>query len=73
MGNNDNNDILSDILDLISIWLNLKNLELNEQQINDLNNHLKMQDESLLGKIIEQNEELIRLNKRILRILKDRK
>lgn len=74
MDNNNNNDnLVSDLLDIISIYLALKNLELNEQQVNDLNDHLRKQDNNYLQKAIEQNELIISQNNEILRLLKELK
>ena len=52
---------LSSILNLISIWLQVKNLDLNEEQIKYLDEHLNKQDNDYLQKIYEQNERIISL------------
>ena len=54
-------EILSSILNLISIWLQVKNLYLNEEQIKYLDEHLNKQDNDYLQKIYEQNERIISL------------
>lgn len=64
-----------DLLDLISILsfvIGLENLELNTKQVNDLQDHLSHQDNNLLAKIIQQNEELIELDKQIIDLLKEK-
>lgn len=59
-----------DILTVLSFGVSLMNLTLNEQQVNNLDAHLKEQDDILrkeqnemLEKIIEQNEEIIKIIK----------
>ena len=64
--NNDDNNQLGNFLDVISIVLQLENLELNEKQIRYLDEHLQKQDTKFLQKIYEQNEETIRLLKKLL-------
>ena len=60
--NNENNRILtSDFIQLLSLYLQIKNLQLNEQQVNDLNAHLQSQDNDYLKTIIKQNDEIISL------------
>ena len=47
--NEENNGILTnDFLQLLSLYLQIKNLQLNEQQVNDLNKHLETQDNDYL-------------------------
>ena len=55
------NYLSSDILDIISIWLRVQNLELNEKQIQFLDEHLNKQDNNYLKKIYEQNNKIISL------------
>ena len=55
------NYLSSDILDIISIWLQVQNLELNEKQIQLLDDHLNKQDNNYLKKIYEQNNKIISL------------
>lgn len=65
MANNWEEDNLSflDILTILSFIIGLENLELNENQVKHLEKHLSQQDETLLSKIISQNEEIINLLK----------
>ena len=53
-------------LDVISIVLQLENLELNEKQIKYLDEHLNKQDTRFLQKIYKQNEKIITLLETIL-------
>ena len=64
MGNFGEEWTFIDIISVLSFIIGLQNLELNEKQVRDLDNHLKEQDENQLAKIIQQNEELIALDKR---------
>lgn len=67
-----NNELsLLDILNILSFIVGLQNLELNEKQSNDLQKHLSSQDDILikeqnemLKKLINQNNEIISLLKR---------
>lgn len=68
---NNNDGIISDLLDIISIYLALKNLELNEKQVNDLNEHLQKQDNNYLQRAIEQNNLILSKQEEIIRLLKD--
>lgn len=59
-----------DILTILSYLIGVQNLNLNEKQVNDLDQHLQEQDDilikqqnSMLKKIIEQNETIINLLK----------
>ena len=61
---------LLDILTILSFIIGVQNLELNEEQVSNLEKHLNNQDailkkeqNQMLQKIIEQNEEIIRLIK----------
>lgn len=58
-----------DIISILSFIIGLQNLELNEKQVQDLQNHLNEQDNNQLATIIAQNEELIELDKRIIKLL----
>lgn len=67
--NNEQLGIL-DVLAVVSFIIAIKNLQLNNEQVASLQEHLKKQDDVLeqeqnkmLEKIIKQNEELIRLLK----------
>lgn len=62
---NDDNQ-LGNFLDVISIVLQLENLELNEKQIKYLDEHLQKQDTQFLKKIYEQNERIISLLEELL-------
>ena len=70
MGNFGEEWTFIDIISVLSFIIGLQNLELNEKQVRDLDNHLKEQDENQLAKIIQQNEELIALDKEIIKLLK---
>ena len=63
---NDDNNNLGNFLDVISIVLQLENLELNEKQIKYLDEHLNKQDTQFLKKIYEQNERIISLLEELL-------
>lgn len=61
---------LLDILTILSYIIGVENLNLNEQQANALDEHLKNQDSilieeqnAMLKKIIEQNEEILKILK----------
>ena len=58
-----NNLSFLDLLTILSFIIGIENLNLNIQQNDSLEQHLSIQDEKLLNKIIEQNEEIIRLLK----------
>lgn len=60
-----------DVLTVLSFIIGLQNLELNEKQVKGLDKHLKEQDERLLAKIINQNEEIIELLKELKNGRKD--
>lgn len=62
-----------DIISILSFIIGLENLELNNKQVNSLEEHLHHQDNNLLAKIIQQNEELIELDKQIIELLKEKK
>ena len=66
--NNDDNNQFGNFLDVISVVLQLENLELNEKQIRYLDEHLQKQDTKFLQKIYEQNQEIIRLLKKLLEL-----
>ena len=69
----DGNGVIGDLLDIISIYLALKNLELNEQQVNDLNEHLKKQDNNYLQRAIEQNQQILDKLDKILSLMTDKR
>ena len=64
--NNDDNNQLGNFLDVISVVLQLENLELNERQIKYLDEHLQKQDTQFLKKIYKQNETIISLLEELL-------
>lgn len=64
-----NENLIENFLELISIALAFVNIDLNDKQINALQKHLHEQDNSFLKKIVEQNEEIIRLGKEIIKLL----
>ena len=61
-----------DLISILSFIIGLQNLELNEKQVNALDRHLSEQDNNQLAKIIAQNEELIELDKQIIKLLEER-
>ena len=63
MFNEDQQLTFLDILSIGSFILAIKNLKLNNDQVNGLQKHLQDQDENLLKTIIKQNEEIIKLLK----------
>lgn len=52
-----------DILTILSFVVGLENLRLNDIQMQNLDEHLAKQDNVLLQKIIDQNDEIISLLK----------
>ena len=58
-----NNWTFIDIIGILSFVIGLENLDLNQKQVSNLERHLSDQDTQLLAKIIEQNEEIIKLLK----------
>ena len=64
--NDDDSNQLGNFLDIISVVLQLENLELNEKQIKYLDEHLQKQDAQFLKKIYEQNEVIISLLESLL-------
>ena len=65
MGKNnwDNEWDFIDIISILSFIIGLENLELNQKQVSSLDKHLSAQDNQILAKIIQQNEEIIQLLK----------
>lgn len=61
-----------DIISILSFIVGLENLELNNKQVANPEQHLHHQDNNLLAKIIQQNEELIDLDKQIINLLKEK-
>ena len=65
-----NNLTFLDIITILSFYIGLENLQLNEEQVNNLDQHLQQQDHILINdqnemlrKIIQQNDEIIQLLK----------
>ena len=54
-----NNENLGNFLNALGVMLALVNIDLNDKQIDQLNAHLKNQDENFLGKSVEQNKTLL--------------
>lgn len=54
---------LADTLGIMSLYIGLKNLDLNKQQVDTLMSEMKDEQNSMLSIIIKQNEEIIRLLK----------
>ena len=52
-----------DIISVLSFIIGLENLELNQKQVSSLDKHLTNQDNQILAKIIQQNEDIIQLLK----------
>ena len=69
--NNENNGILTnDFLQCLSLHLQVKDVQLNEQQVNDLNKHLETQDNDYLQTLIKQNEGLKKQKEQIISLLR---
>lgn len=62
-----------DVLTILSFIIGVENLSLNQKQVTDLEAHLSKQDSELLSKIIAQNEKLIQLDTRIIKLLEEDK
>lgn len=60
-----------DIISLMSFYIGLKNLELNEQQVEGLMKEMTDNQDKLLIKSIQQNETIIRQNSEIIQLLKE--
>ena len=58
-----------DFITLVSFIIAIKNYNLNNIQVKNLDAHLQKQDDVQLQKIIEQNELLIAQNNEMLRLL----
>lgn len=85
-GGNDLQFLSEWVLEVLSIYLQLVNLELNEKQIQELHSHLRTQEENFLKRAIgqneillkkleysiEQNDILIKQNEELLNILKNK-
>lgn len=51
------------LINLLSLQIGLENLRLNQQQVDGIMKELQSTQDSMLNKIYEQNEEIIRLLK----------
>ena len=52
-----------DIVSILSFFIGLKNLSLNKVQVNDIMQELQNNQNGMLSKIIEQNEQIIQMLK----------
>lgn len=74
MWNNDggnNNDITGNLLDALSLLVGLYNLELNNQQSRQLMSEMSQHQNTMLAKIIKQNEVIIEQNNRLEKLLQN--
>lgn len=62
MNNNEGFGFL-DLLTILSFGIGVENLRLNKQQVEQLMNEMTSEQNAMLKKIIEQNEEIISLLK----------
>lgn len=68
-----NNLDFIDLINILSFYIAIKNLEENEEQSDLLKNKLDEQDNIYLKKSIEQNELIIKQNEEIINLLKESK
>lgn len=61
--NNNNGFNFIDMLAVLSFGIGLENLRLNKQQVEQLMNEMTSEQNAMLKKIIEQNDEIIALLK----------
>lgn len=52
-----------DIVSILSFFIGLENLSLNKVQVNDIMQELQNNQNGMLSKIIEQNEQIIQMLK----------
>lgn len=52
-----------DIVSILSFFIGLENLSLNKVQVNDIMQELQSNQNRMLSKIIEQNEQIIQMLK----------
>lgn len=52
-----------DIVSILSCFIGLENLSLNKVQVNDIMQELQSNQNGMLSKIIEQNEQIIQMLK----------
>lgn len=62
-----------DIIALMSFYIGLKNLDLNEQQVQGLMREMTDNQDKLLEKAVEQNILIIQQNSEIIQLLKELK
>lgn len=62
-----------DIIALMSFYIGLKNLDLNEQQVQGLMREMTDNQDKLLEKAVEQNILIIQQNSEIIKLLKELK
>ena len=67
-----NNINFLDLITILSFLVGLENLELNEQQVNNLEEHLKKQDQVLIEKQNKMMLEILDLLKEIKKLLLER-
>jgi len=60
-----------DILNILSLMVGLKNLDLNQAQVTDLMNEMKLHQNELIEKAIKQNEIIIKQNEDILEVVRN--
>lgn len=65
--------LMSFYVGLLSYDIGLKNLSLNQQQVDGLMQEMTEKQDALLEKSIEQNRIIIAQNEEILRLLKEQK
>jgi len=61
--NNTTGIAFADLLNVLSLYVGLQNLELNVQQVDGVMKELRENQNAMLATIIEQNEEIIRMLK----------
>ena len=55
----------ADLLGVLSLYVGLQNLELNQKQVDSVMKELQENQNTMLAKIIQQNEEIIKLLKEV--------
>ena len=60
-----------DIISILSFIIGLENLDLNQQQLDGVMKELQENQNTMLSKIIQQNEEIIKLDNQIINLLKE--
>ena len=71
--NNGNGIEFSDLLNIMSIYIGLKNLDLNQQQVDDVMKEMRSNQNSMLNTIIDQNKIIIKQDREIIELLKSLK